>query len=441
MYFKRLIDNYLLEWKNSVSRKPLLLRGARQVGKSTAVRELGRHFEHYLEVNLEEFPQLLTLFDKDLNPLRIAEELSVFFGKTIIPGKTLLFIDEIQISPKAISSLRYFYEKVPDLHLVAAGSLLEFALEEISGFGVGRIQFCNLYPFSFSEFLWATEDALLANAIEKAGFENPLPETLHQKALQQLKRFWLVGGMPSCVAAYVSKKSLVEVQVQMESLVQNLKADFSKYKKRIPAQRISEVYEAVVQQIGQKFVWNKVQTQANHLQIKEALKMLEMAGMVIPVTHTSGNGIPIGAESDPKKQKMMLLDTGMWLRFSGLSLSSFFLESDVDLINKGSLAEQHWALEYLKSQAPIESKSLFYWHREAKSANAEVDFLVQILDQIFPVEIKASGKGSMQSLRTFLKEKNSAFGFRFSFENFGKMEDCKIVPLYAVSQLERLSGH
>jgi len=433
MYHKRLIDNYLIEWKTDSTRKPLLLRGARQVGKSSAVRQLGKQFEHFIEVNFEESPNLATLFTTDLNPHRIVENLSIFLGKVIVPGQTLLFFDEIQACPAAISSLRFFYEKMPELHLIAAGSLLEFAWQSLPSYGVGRVRSMFVYPFSFDEYLEAMNEQLLLEAKQNASFQHILPEAIHQKLLNFLKKFMLTGGMPEAVAKYAETGRLIETQRVLDDLYIALKADFTKYKNTVPPARLVEVLESVVQQTGGKFILSKASANANHVQIKEALDLLIMASLVLPVTHTAANGIPLGAEVDSRKKKLLLLDTGIFQRILGLNLADFLFDPTSTLINKGVIAEQFWGLEFLKYGSPYTQPDLFYWHRESPNANAEVDYVVQKGAELLPIEVKSSGKGSMQSLRQFLKDKKRPFGYRFSLENFSEYEDVKAWPLYAVS--------
>lgn len=435
MYLERKVDQELLLWSKNDDRKPLLLRGARQVGKSTAVRALSAHFDHYLEVNFEEQKQVYDLFRGNLSPQNLCENLSLLYNIPIVPGKTLVFFDEIQACPNAISSLRFFYEKMPDLHLIAAGSLLEFALEELSSFGVGRVRSMFMYPFSFDEFLVANNEELLVNAKKKASPENPLAEPLHQKLLGYLKRFLIIGGMPEVVASYVGGKSMIDCQSVLDDLVISLKADFSKYKQKVPVSRISEVFESVVQQSGGKFVFSKAATEANLKQIKVAIDLLIMAGLVYPVIHSSANGIPLGAESDPKKRKMLLFDTGIFQRLLGLNVAEVLISDQFSMINKGSLAELFVGLELLKSGSCYQQQSLFYWQREALNANAEVDYLIQKKQDILPIEVKAGTKGSMQSLYLFLKEKNKSSGVRFSLENFTVYDQIRVFPLYAVSNL------
>jgi len=435
MYLPRNIDHELTTWRNQKEGKPLLIRGARQVGKSTAIRELSKQFDHFLEVNFEEQRQVHKLFEGDLNPVELCENLSILYNVPIFPGKTLLFFDEIQACIPAISSLRFFYEKYPALHVVAAGSLLEFALSEIPSFGVGRIRSVFIYPLSFDEYLNSMGEKQLLQVKLKATIKKPLAEPIHQKLLNHVKRFLMLGGMPEVVASYVQKGDLNQCGQVLDDLIISLKADFAKYKKQVPFLRISEVFDSVVRQSGGKFVYAKAATETNNKQIKEAVDLLIMAGLVIPVTHTSANGLPLGAEANSKQRKMLLLDTGIFQRLLGLQLSEILFEDNFDVMNKGAIAEQYVGLEILKSYSCYRQENLYFWHREEKSSNAEVDYVIQQNENIIPIEVKSGKKGSMQSLHLFLAEKKAPVGVRFSLENYASYENIRVLPLYSVSDL------
>lgn len=428
-YLYRKIDSELVKWSKETNRKPLLIRGARQVGKSFAVRELGRKFDYFVEINFDQREDVRVLFEKNLSPQEICNNLSLLYNTPIIPGQTLLFFDEIQACIPAISSLRYFYEKYNELHVIAAGSLLEFALEELPTFGVGRIRSMFVYPFCFEEFLIATGNNMLSQAIQNANFQNPLTEAVHSKALSLLKNFLILGGMPEVVATYVNGKSMLESMMVLDDLLISYKDDFAKYKKRVPSARISEVYESVMKNASKQFQYSGT-ADANIKQIKEALNLLIMSGLVIPVTHTSANGIPLGAEVNSKKKKLLPLDTGLYQRLLGLNLSDIVLSDDLDLINKGAIAEIFVGLELKKTASCYIRDELYFWKREEKNSNAEVDYLLQIGEDIIPIEVKSGKKGSMRSLHLFLAEKKSKYGIRCSTENFNIMDNIKIIPLY-----------
>ena len=433
MYIKRQIDNELREWVALKNRKPLLLRGARQIGKTESVRHLSKQFDNFVEINFEENKEIHYIFEGNLSPKEICENLSVFLQVSIEPEKTLLFFDEIQSCIPAIQSLRFFYEKMPDLHLIAAGSLLEFALEETPSFGVGRIRSIFMYPISFDEFLRANNARGLLEMKQKANPKQPLNKALHDKLLKYFKKFIILGGMPEVIANYMETDDFNSSLQILDDLIFSFYDDFAKYKKRVPASRIRDVFDSVVMQAGGKFVYSKVSNNENYRQIKEALDLLILAGLVIPVVHTSANGLPLGAEINRKKQKMLLFDTGIFLRILGLNVGEILISNEFDMINKGNVAEMFAGLEILKYQSCYIQKNLYYWHREAKNSNAEVDYLFSQNSEIYPLEIKAGTKGSMQSMKLFMKEKNRKIGIRISSENFSTYENILVFPLYAIN--------
>jgi predicted AAA+ superfamily ATPase len=436
-YYDRKIDADLAEWSKAKRRKTLLLRGARQVGKSSAIRHLAKSFKYFVEVNFDDDKPVRRFFEEVNSPREICRELSLYYRVPIIAGETLLFFDEIQACIPALSKLRYFYEKYPELHLVAAGSLLEFALEEIPSFGVGRIRSLFMYPFSFEEFIRATGDGMLVDAYKAASPQSPLSEPVHQQLIKQLKLFLIIGGMPEAVAEYIQTDDLLSVQQVLDDLLVTFRNDFAKYRKRLPALRIREVFESVAHQSEGKFVYQKAGTDISNAQVKQVLDLLEMAGLVYSVTHTSANGIPLGAETDIKYRRMFLFDTGLFMRILDLDVSRLFVNEDFRIINKGAVAEIFVGLELLKNASCYTPAHLYCWRREKEKSNAQVDFVVQRSEQIIPVEVKSGTQGSMQSLRLFMEIKNIKKGVRTSLENFGQIENIDIYPMYAISNLFR----
>ena len=435
MYLQRNIDNELFTWKSETNRKPLLLRGARQVGKSSAVRNLSKHFTYFIELNFDENPALSKLFENNQLVDDVCEQLAIYSKTPVIAGETLLFFDEIQSCIPAISMLRYFYEKKPDLHVIAAGSLLEFAMSEIPSHAVGRVRSMFLFPFSFNEFLTALgENALLA-LIEKSNSDKPVNELIHQKIILYLRRFFIIGGMPEAVSVYKQTGDLLKVQNILNDLFISFQEDFSKYKKKIPTERIIEVFYAVIQQVGSKFTYSYPNATQNNNQVKEVLVLLQKAGLIIPVTHTAANGIPLGAETNPKKRKFLMLDTGIYQRSLGLNLTQLFNEEQMGFVNRGGMAELHAGLEIIKNGSCYSKPELYYWQRESRNSQAEVDYIIQKQDEIIPFEVKAGTKGAMQSLYIFLKEKNAKRGIRCSLENFSEYESIQVVPLYAIGNI------
>jgi len=438
MYIQRKIDDVLLTWQRSSSRKPLLIRGARQVGKSTAVRNLSKQFDYFIEINFDEQPEYLNLFANTSDIGDLIEQLAIITQTEIIEGRTLVFLDEIQASLPAISKLRYFYEKKPNLHVIAAGSLLEFALSELPSFGVGRVRSLFMYPFSFIEFLGALNEKPLASMIQQSNSQSPINPIFHEKLKIYFKKFLIIGGMPQAVQTYVAKGDLLEVQRILDDLIIAIQADFVKYKRQIPPTNIKSVFESIVKQVGTKFKYSNDLTSLTNPMIKQVIDLLEMAGLVYRVTHSSSNGIPLGAEANPKKIKLLIFDTGIYQRILGLDVASLLLKDDIEVINKGNIAELFVGLELLKSNDAYEKTALHYWHREAKNSQAEVDYVIQNQDFIFPVEVKAGTKGAMQSMHLFMDEKKSRYGLRLSLENFTEYEKVKVLPLYAVSNINTL---
>lgn len=456
MYHPRLIDKYLSEWAERPSHKPLLLRGARQVGKSTAVRHLGDKFESFVEINLELSPVYTTAFKQDLDVSRIVAELSVIAGKSIIPGKTLLFIDEIQTCPEAIMSLRFFKENMPELHVIAAGSLLEFVLQELPTFGVGRIHSMFMFPMTFDEFLIANDESLLVEARNKATITSPLSQSLHERLISLFRTYILVGGMPEAVSTWVKTHDYMSCQEVQDDILVSYEDDFPKYKKRVNPMLLRNTLRSAVQQTSTKFMYSAVGGGYKNNEVKAALELLTLSGLLIPVTHTNANGIPLGCETDNSYRKFLLLDTGLMLRVQNISegdispLVTHILTSEAaELVNKGTVTEMLAGLEMLRYKSPNIRHELFYWQRMAKNSLAEVDYISALKQTVLPIEVKAGMKGGMKSLWLFMREKNLTHAVRCSLENFGVLDyadtqsenairNVTICPLYAISQMERL---
>ena len=412
-----------------------MLRGARQVGKTYVVRELGKTFSSFVEVNYEKDTDVAEFFIQNLDPVRIIDRLSSYYGVPIYENQTLLFFDEIQKCPRAISSLRFFYENMPGLHVIAAGSLLEFALTELPSFGVGRIRSMFMYPMSFNEFLLAHQMDQYVKMIDQASCENPIDQVFHRKLNDLFQQFLLTGGLPEVVKQVVENKSTLNGLNVLADLSLSMCDDFSKYHKRVPESRIREVFASIVEQAGAKFVYSNLVAKASLPQIKEALELLFMAGLAYPVYHTSANGFPLGAQMDPKKFKVLLYDTGIFQHILGLNIREYLVVEEMDVLNKGCLAEIYAGLELMKASSILEKPQLFYWHRQERGSNAEVDYVIRQGSEIVPVEIKSGYSGKMQSMRLFMKEKNLKRGIRSSLENFGRDGNIEIVPLYAISTL------
>ena len=455
MYYPRFIDSYLEEWALRDTHKPLLLRGARQVGKSTAVRHLAERFENYVEINFEKQASYIPLFQvKDIDVKKIVSQIAAMVGKRIVPGKTLLFLDEVQACPESIMSLWFFKEDLPELHVVAAGSLLEFALEDLPSFGVGRIHSMFMFPMTFDEFLIANGEQLLMDARNSASSSQPLPQPLYEKLVDLTRIFMLVGGMPEAVAKWVETHDYLACQEIQDDIVVTYEDDFPKYRKKIDPTLLRNTMRSVAVQVTDKFVFSAVEGNYKAAEVKKALDMLTKAGIVIPVTHTDGNGLPLGSEADKSYQKMLLLDTGLLLRLLNMTtgdiseLTEQILTSDVtDLVNKGPMAEMLAGLELLHYRTPNIRHEIYYWQRQAKNSQAEVDYISSYRQTVLPIEVKAEKQGGMKSLWIFLREKKLTNAIRCSLENYGAFDyqdpeisgtvrHVQICPLYAISRLD-----
>lgn len=433
-YFKRHIDKYLKDWKNSSDRKPLLVRGARQVGKSSAIRHLGENFKYFLEINLERQKNIKTLFGDNLDIKKICSQLSAIYNTPIVPGETLLFIDEIQESERAISSLRYFYEDYPELHVVAAGSLLEFTLNELPSFGVGRIRSLYMYPFSFDEYLEAQGQGMqVAYKQNETDCEHPLPLPMHEEMISQLRSYYLVGGMPEAVKVWVQTGNYAECSTVHNDILDTYQDDFKKYKTRISPLLLSQTLKSVALQAGAKFVYAQVGSDVNGIAVKEAISLLSLAGLITPVTHTAANGIPLGAEINTKFRKFLFIDIGLMQSLLGVQAQDILLGTETEFVNKGGLSEMFAGLELMKYANYLKKEELYYWQRMERNALAEVDYVISKRGKIVPIEVKANKSGSMQSMYKFMELKNCEYGIRTSLEPFSSYDKIRVIPLYALS--------
>jgi len=429
---ERTILKHLLEWKDLKKRKPMLLRGARQVGKSWLVKKLGESFPDFVEINFESRPLLKKIFDEDLTPDFLIPRLSAAVKKPIIPGKTLLFFDEIQQVPNALTSLRYFYEEMPDLHVIAAGSLLEFVIEKI-GIPVGRVESLYCYPLSFYEFMIATGNEQLAELIKNIPENVPLDEPLHKQALTLLSEYMAVGGMPEAVAEWVETKNIMKSLRIHKSIIDTYRQDFGKYAKNRNIEYVDLVFNAVPHFAGKKFVFSHVSDSIRSRELKPALELLQKAGVVHKICHSSGNGIPVAAEENPALFKVIPLDIGLMQAALNINYSDWLVDPELQFINKGAVTEAFAGMEILAYSWPFERKTLHYWVRENHAAKAEVDYLIEKNGEVIPVEVKSGGSNSLKSIELFLKEKKkSSYGLHISPQPAGLNGKIKKVPLYAI---------
>ena len=444
---KRKAEMFLTEWYQRPGRKPLVLRGARQVGKTYLVEHWGReHFRSVLTVNLERERDLHGLFAKP-DPKRLLEELALLKRQAIKPGETLLFLDEIQACPAALAVLRYFHEMLPELHVIAAGSLLDFALREFAhSMPVGRIEYLHLQPLVFEEFVEALEGPALVEYLGKVKVGEPLSEALEKKYLELLRRYFFIGGMPEVVRAYAERQDLLEVQRLQTGLVATVQDDFAKYEPRRLHELMRKTYRHVAENVGRKVKFVNVSREDRSGDVRQAFELLTQSRMIHPVFRTAANGLPLGAERDERHFKALFLDIGLVNRLCGLDLVG---TDNLITVNAGALAEQYVGQQLLAAALPFEDPQLFYWSREAKNASAEVDYVISRHQQILPVEVKAGKTGTLRSLFQFLLEKNRQRAVRFHLRppvlekvSLPGAESTKVqllsLPLYLTGQLDRL---
>ena len=436
MYIVREIDKDLLDWKNSREIKPLLLRGVRQCGKTSSIRNLGKTFKTFIEINFEKDPSFSEIFYRDFDIHRICSEIELKTGKRIIDGTTLLFFDEIQNCPDAITALRYFKENRPLLHVIAAGSLLEFALSSSKkriSFPVGRVRSIYMYPLSFSEFLAALSKTAL---VENLQSENKLlSDSVHMEYLNLYKSFLVVGGMPEAVREYASSGSFLECQRIHRDIVDNFENDFGKYSDLIPAEEIKAVFQFSFRNVGNQVNLSKSVPGMKAARFSTILNLLSMAGLVFQVKSSTCESLPLGCGNKNVSVKLLTFDTGVYLTKQGYDATEILGAVNLESLNKGALVEMQTGLEIIKCSDKYQSAGLYFWRRTG--ANAEVDYVIQNSDKLIPIEVKSNTTGKMQSMAEYLKTHDAPYGIRVSLENFGNSifqgRQIRVVPVYGVN--------
>lgn len=405
------------------------------MGKTHAVRQLGREFESMVEVNFELVPDFKTFFEKDLLPERIIWELGLRAKQQIVPGKTLLFLDEIQVAPQVILALRYFYEQMPDLHVIAAGSLLDFSLEQV-GMPVGRVGMLYVHPLSFLEFLAAVGESQFIDAILR---EQPLSSLLHDQLLGLLSHYFAIGGMPESVIAWRETKDPRASYEAQKGLVETYRQDFPKYAKKHQLQYLDLLFEKIPHLIGKQFKYSAVAEELKKRELAPCLDLLRRANIVHQITHSAGNGVPLGAEAHLDWFKTILLDIGLSQALLGLDLPAWFLNPDKDLINRGTIAEAFVGQELLCYAIPKWKTDLYFWKREASGSLAEIDYLYEHRGVILPIEVKSGHGSTLRSMHQFLTQHPKVGqGIRFWAGNYEKTATIDSKPLYAVAALAPL---
>lgn len=407
----------LAQWKTSSPRKPLILRGARQTGKSFALTEFGaQHFKNYHLLNFQEYPELSSIFEGSLSPIGIVEALEIFLDKNIDPSTDLLIFDEIQDCPRAVTSIKYFYEKMPELALCCAGSLLGVVHSE-SPFPVGKVTFLDLYPLTFKEFVNALDETRMLAYLEKIGPEDDIAEFIHEDFLKLLREYFIVGGMPEVVDVYRRNRehrhsAFEQVRVKQSDLLDAYIRDFAKYADSARSDRILAVFTAIPAQLAKdnkKFIASKVTNKGRYSMLESAIDWLAGAGLIIKVPIANSGELPFSAFTAENRFKLYFFDTGLLGALSRLSPAAIFTENDLFATFKGAFCENFVAQEFRASSR----YDLYSW----ASNTAEIEFMLEVAGQVLPVEVKSGKSGKLKSLNVFTKKHAAPYRTRFSSRN------------------------
>ncbi len=431
---KRKIMKNLIAWKNQPKRKPLILMGARQVGKTFVLKQFGaQEYSNTIYINFEDNPRLCKLFDSSLEPKIILKALSIEMDAEITEGKTLLIFDEVQECPNALNSLKYFCENAPEQHIVAAGSLLGVKLAHVKGFPVGKVQFLPLYPLSFLEFLEAYKETRLKTFIEELKAIEPLPANLHEKLLIYFKEYLFVGGMPEAVAEYIDSQNVSKVREIQTDILNAYSLDFAKHAPKEHVMKINQVWGSIPSQLAKenkKFIYSAIREGARAKEFEVALQWLFEAGLIHRVPLISVPKIPLSAYADMNIFKIYLVDVGLLGAMSHLSAKTLLHENELFQEFRGALTENYIAQELVHSQYP-----LYYWTSEGK---AELDFIIEQDEFIYPLEIKSGNSQKKKSLRIYSDTYHPKMLIRSSPMNLKKDGDILNCPLYLIEELRSL---
>lgn len=435
--FRELLTQ-LKTWQKSAEHLPILLRGARQVGKTYLVEQFGEScFKNIVSINFEESPEYIACFET-LKPMDIINKIEAISQQSIIPGQTLLFLDEIQSCTNAIMALRYFKEQRPDLHVIGAGSLLEFALREKNmKMPVGRVQYLYLKPISFREYLIIRGYDKLLDYINNATLKTTIPDAIHDKALQLTKEYMTIGGMPMVINSFINNQSLRECQNYQTLLLKTYRDDFDKYATSARHKYLQRVYERTPGLVGQHLKYVNISPDMDSRYLKEAIQDLSKAGVIFPIYSTTAAGLPLVAHIQEKKFKLLFLDIGLLKRATKLDME-LLLADDLMLVNQGSFTEQFVGQELLAYQDPYDEPQLYFWSRDKKNSMAEVDYLFNINSTIVPIEVKSGKTGSLKSLHILMEEKKLPIGIRISSKKLNKHDNILSIPFYMIDQISRL---
>lgn len=428
---KRNAIQELVAWKSSEDRKPMVLKGARQVGKTWLMKEFGQnYYDSYVYFNFDEEDELKSIFEANKNPQRIIELLSLIAGEKILPGKTLIIFDEIQECPEALNTLKYFKEKANEYHVIAAGSLLGTLLTQPKSYPVGMVNLLDIYPLTFDEFLEATDESLYAyySSIQKG---QPIEEIFHNRLMEAYNYYLIIGGMPECVSSWIAHKDPAKISQIQKELIEVYENDFSKHNGKVNSGRILMVFRSIVAQLAksnEKFMYGAVREGGRARDFEEAIEWLVSAGMLNRVYNISKMEHPLAAFDKLDQFKLFVFDTGLLKHMAGIDNSAILLKADYQF--KGPLTE-NYVLQQLRGQFEVEPR--YY-----SDKNSKIDFLIQYGTEIIPVEAKGGEDKSAPSFKKYIADRHPEHALRYSKRGYRKDGAITNLPLYLARKTKEL---
>ncbi len=429
MEFKRKVFNQLKQWKKKVKRKPLLLIGARQIGKTTVLKAFGqKEYDDMIYLNLEKQVDIHSFFKGNKNPRTILENISLLHGKNIVAGKTLLIIDEIQECRDALIALKYFEEEFAEIHVLGAGSLLGLSIGNDRSFPVGKVEFLDMYPLSFSEYLETADSALFKSFQSFINQDEiiPIPEAFFNLLKKAYKEYTLFGGMPEVAACFLLNKSVAEAQKVQDEILRGYTLDFVKYADKTTSTKIQQIWNSIPSQLAKenkKFIYKAVRSGARAREYEEAIQWLIQAGLAYKVSRVEKPGIPLKAFEDVTAFKLYVVETGLLMRLAGLEPKTFIHGDQFFKEFKGSIAENKVA----ESLREILGRSPYYW---TSNGIAEIDFLIEQSGNCIPIEVKSGEQTKAKSLATYKNKYESKLRVRISNLNLHLTDDLINIPLF-----------
>lgn len=433
---ERTLIHELLVWKEKENRKPLILKGVRQCGKTYLLKDFGnRYYDNVAYFNFEETDSLISVFEKDYDTKRIILELELFLGKSIKPGSTLIILDEIQECGRALTAMKYFCENAPEYHIVCAGSLLGIALHKQLSFPVGKVDFLTLYPMSFSEFLRACGSETLADYVENFKKGDAVPEPNGDKLTTFLRQYYITGGMPEVVSTWQKTNNIEEVERVQQNIINSYELDFAKHAPPKDFPKLTAIWRSIPEQLAKentKFIFSHVKKGWRSKDLEDALEWLIAAGLVYKVCKIEKPFIPISSYADDTSFKLYMADIGILRKLSKLPYEVVLDATPNYKEFKGSLTENYVLCELVKSV----DETLYYW---SSGNTAEVDFILQSGSEIVPVEVKSERNVKARSLAEYRKKYMPKYSVKTSMKNETNGEEVLNIPLYLISALERFT--